>query len=361
MLKLYRRHLRVCKHFGKARNAPRTQGCSCPVWVQGTLNGEVVRKSLDLTSWEAASEKVRVWEASGAIGAACSEVPSVAETIRRFLSDAEARHLADSTIQKLRVVLEKQLLPWCRSQGLSQLRQLDVESVRSFRASWKDGAISSKKKLERLRSFFRFCVDSGWLKVNPAKAIKAPRVIDPPTMPFTVEELNNILAGCENFPIVGRANAIHRKKLKALVLTMRYSGLRIGDTVFLKRSDFDGNKLRLRTEKTGTVVYCPLPQIVLDALAEIDYNFVDSEAKPKHVVGSYQRSFRKIGKTLGFRFHAHRLRDTAAVGWLMAGISVEDVAVLLGHQSIRITERHYSPWIRERQIRLEKLVQASWV
>ena len=58
--------------------------------------------------------------------------------------------------------------------------------------------------------------------------------------------------------------------------------------------------------------------------------------------------------------HAHRLRDTFAVDLLQRGISLEDVSVLLGHSSIRITERHYAPWIKTRQELLEVAVRKVW-
>jgi integrase/recombinase XerD len=41
-------------------------------------------------------------------------------------------------------------------------------------------------------------------------------------------------------------------------------------------------------------------------------------------------------------------------------VSVEDVAVLLGHASIRVTEQHYAPWVKVRQDRLEHAVMKSW-
>ena len=40
----------------------------------------------------------------------------------------------------------------------------------------------------------------------------------------------------------------------------------------------------------------------------------------------------------------HRLRDAFAVELLLAGVPIERVSVLLGHTSVRITERHYNPW-----------------
>ena len=58
--------------------------------------------------------------------------------------------------------------------------------------------------------------------------------------------------------------------------------------------------------------------------------------------------------------HPHRFRDTFAVELLLAGVSIEQVSVLLGHQSIRVTERHYAPWVRSRQEKLEADVALAW-
>lgn len=59
--------------------------------------------------------------------------------------------------------------------------------------------------------------------------------------------------------------------------------------------------------------------------------------------------------------HAHRFRDTFAVELLLAGVPLERVSILLGHASIKVTERHYSPWIRERQEQAEADVRRTWV
>ncbi len=38
---------------------------------------------------------------------------------------------------------------------------------------------------------------------------------------------------------------------------------------------------------------------------------------------------------------------------------MEDVSALLGHSSIRTTERHYAPWDRRRRDRLAQVVRAA--
>ncbi len=39
---------------------------------------------------------------------------------------------------------------------------------------------------------------------------------------------------------------------------------------------------------------------------------------------------------------------------------MDPVSALLGHSSIKVTEKHYSPWVRARQEQLEADVRRSW-
>jgi len=62
MLNLWRRHLRACPH--RLRTYKK---CGCPIWVQGTLNGKWLKKSLDLRNWESAQRLVRDWEGGAGV------------------------------------------------------------------------------------------------------------------------------------------------------------------------------------------------------------------------------------------------------------------------------------------------------
>ena len=239
--------------------------------------------------------------------------------------------------------------------------------MRKFRATWPDSAISALKKPERLRSFFRFVQESGWLTTNPAAKLKNPKVSQQPTMPFSREGMVEILAACDRYPDsyrrTGEANA---KRLRALVLLFRYSGLRIRDTVTLPSDRINGNKLFLYIAKTGVPVWCPLPDVVIQALEVCPrtcerYFFWTGESKGKSAVGDWQRSLRKLFRLASIENgHAHRFRDTFVVELLLAGVPLERVSVLLGHSSMKVTEKHYSPWVRSRQEQLEADVRRSW-
>src|SRR5437879_11069207 len=58
--------------------------------------------------------------------------------------------------------------------------------------------------------------------------------------------------------------------------------------------------------------------------------------------------------------HLHMLRDTFAVEYLLAGMPLEEVSRLLGHSSVLITQKHYAPWVIERQQRLATSVRTAW-
>ena len=57
-LALYRRHLRTCKNANKGNRWTR---CQCPIWVQGSIGGETIRRSLNTGNWTAASSIVHQW------------------------------------------------------------------------------------------------------------------------------------------------------------------------------------------------------------------------------------------------------------------------------------------------------------
>jgi integrase/recombinase XerD len=201
--------------------------------------------------------------------------------------------------------------------------------------------------------------ESGWIPTNAASHLRPPKISGPPTAPFTREEFSSILKACDVYP--DRLNAV---RLRALVLLLRYSGLRIRDAVTLSRNRIQGDKLFVYTAKTGTAVFCPLPPFVIDALSLIPsstYFFWTGLSKPKSAVGDWQLSLKRLLILAGVPDgHAHRFRDTFSVELLLAGVPIERVSILLGHQSVRITEKHYAPWVRERQEQLEADVRRTW-
>lgn len=148
------------------------------------------------------------------------------------------------------------------------------------------------------------------------------------------------------------------------MLLLRHSGLRIGDACTLSKDRLDGDTLELHTAKTGVKVRCPLPPAVVQALASIQCEkcfFWTGHSKPRSVTSIWQEALKKLFEQAGVPgAHAHRYRDSFAVGLLQAGVPMERVSLLLGHQSIRVTEKHYAPFVKARQEQLEDDVRRTW-
>ncbi len=116
----------------------------------------------------------------------------------KFMADAQARKLNEATLYKYRLLF-RQLDGFAETHKLQFLKQLDLDTLAIFRAAWKDGPRSSLKKLERLRAFLRFTEERKWIDNNPATELKAPKVPNKPTMPFTREEMIRILTALEPY------------------------------------------------------------------------------------------------------------------------------------------------------------------
>jgi integrase/recombinase XerD len=364
MLTIYRRHLKTCEHRSEGRSYRR---CKCPIWVDGLLGTEDIRESLKTRDWEKASKQVRGWEARGSKEEEKkADLTTIVKAWEQFQVDAQSRGLRTTTIYKY-VLLERQLASFATNEGLTVLKQLDLDTLSRFRSTWKDGPIAAGKKLERLRAFFSFCRDRNWIDDNPARKLKSPKFKQRPTMPFSHDEMMRINAAATRR--VDMAPSDHRNKarlLRALVLLLRYTGLRISDAVGCSTDRLRDGKIWLYTQKTGQHVYCPLPAFVtkeLEAVPRVSDHYWFFTGN-----GTVETARKKWSESLAALFHdanvknghAHRFRDTFAVELLLDGTPIENVQAFLGHASVRVTERHYAPWVRARQERAEADVKRSW-
>lgn len=146
---------------------------------------------------------------------------------------------------------------------------------------------------------------------------------------------------------------------------MRYSGLRIGDTVRVAADKLKGPRLFLYTAKTGTPVHTVPPDFVvkeLEATPRVTERFFfwTGSSSRESAVKVWETRLHGTFKLAGLpNAHAHQFRDTLAVELLLSGVPIERVSVPPGHASNRNTERHYAPWTQSRQAQIEADLQRA--
>ena len=148
------------------------------IWVDGSLNGQEMRKSLGTRNWQRALEEILKWESEGRVANEQKPEPlTVKEACENFISDARARGLREPTLYKYQLLF-RQLQSFALDKGFRFLQELEIELLREFRASWPNRNIAARKKLENLKAFFRFAHESGWIANNSAAKLKRPKLLD---------------------------------------------------------------------------------------------------------------------------------------------------------------------------------------
>jgi integrase len=261
------------------------------------------------------------------------------------------------------------LLDWCQDRSIVTLRELSLPVLSEYIGGMICGPVHLSKRIRILRRFFRFCVDSDWLQKNPAAGlvdpngreltIKQKEPFDRQTLPQPGPQWKAIVAHVKAHP--------SGPGFLALTLLMRHCGLRISDAVmFSKDKIMTDGSIFLHMKKTNEPVTIPMhPELraALDAIPpnSSGYYFTTGQCALATATDNWRRRFEKVFKAAGIEGgHPHRFRHTFAVDLLLRGVPIDQVSVLLGHSSVRITERHYLSYVAGRRKQITDSVMQAW-
>jgi len=189
---------------------------------------------------------------------------------------------------------------------------------------------------------------------NFAQELEPPREDGPPTVPFGRDEADQILERCGKIED-DNPQTVERTRARAMCLVMLYSGMRISDTIQLKRAavDLATGKLSLRVMKTGVPLHVRLGKPATEALAALpgdgEYFFWNDASKLYTAIGNARKTISRVLAVAKVKGHPHRFRDTFSVSLLEKGENLHTVQLLLGHTSIKTTEKHYAPFVESFQ------------
>lgn len=370
IITIFVRHSLGCTHTGDEFY----KRCDCWKHLRWTHNGKQRRRATKSKTWVGAERVKREVELSYEMAGKPVQrdhPATVRQAVETFIRDKQGQNLNASVLGKYRRELAR-LVEFSEHLGKFYLSEIALHDLTEFRSSWESdypSSITRQRVQARLRAFFRYAHSAGFILRNPAADLSTIKVKQVPTLPLTDAQFNKLL---ETIPEEFR-DATKIARVRALIRCMRHTGLAIRDAVCLQRAkiQYDTQKRITRIvtarAKTGVDVSVPIPPDVAKELLgvpNVDPNYVfwqTGNGKPESAVTNWQHDLRALFRKAGMpKGHPHQLRDTAAVSWLIAGIPLEEVSRLLGHSSIKTTEKHYAPWVKSRQDRLDALVVATW-
>jgi integrase len=373
VITIFVRHSADCKYAGDEFS----KRCQCRKHLRWTQAGTQYRKQAGTRSWAEAETVKRNLEdqLGGRTPTPVNSAKGIAEAVGLFIADKKVQGLTSDLIKKYALWLGR-LQTYCEGSGVYTVQGITREIVTGFCADWPElypSTYTRAKLRERYKSFLRYCFEAQWLERVPVWP--KFKIEEPPTMPLTAEEYEKLLDAVY-VAVRDRNYDFWVARVRGLFQLMRWSGLAIMDALTLRRDELIHDKAngiyRVMTQrtKTGTNVTVPLPPEIAGELLAVPntnpaYFFWSGEGSKKSVTGNWGKRFivpafqaAKIESDGHMR--SHRLRDTFAVDLLEKGVPLEEVSKLLGHESIRTTEKHYAKWVKGRQDRLDLLVTATW-
>ena len=361
--------------------------CNCRKHFRWTQNGTQHRRKAGTRSWEEAEEIRRQLQDQLAGRTpetrAADNVRAVSEAVGIFIKDKNVQGVTAGVIKKYTLELER-LSQYCERQGVYTVQGITRELLTGFCGTWETlypSSCTRSKVRERVSGFLNYCFEAQWIPRKPP--LPRINVDSSPTMPLTAEEYTRLLDALyvatprrwDGKRSTQGLTPAMRARLHALLQLMRWSGLAIRDAVTLERAkiqhDSERGVYRVTTsrQETGVHVSVPIPADVAKEMLALTnenprYLFWTGESGEtiaKTWASRYIRPlFEAADIPCGGHMLSHRLRDTFAVDLLTKGVPMEEVSKLLGHESIRTTEKHYAKWVKGRQDRLDSLITGTW-
>ena len=234
-------------------------------------------------------------------------------------------------------------------------RQHVVAALAAMQRAELAGATQARA-LGVLRAFSLVLVEAGVLAADPTEGLTVDAGEPAPRVVPTVDTVARLLAASDVRPCSGASPALALRD-RALLELLYGLGLRNSEARAARVDDLnlaDGS-LVVRAAKRGHARTLPLPRAALPHLRR----YVE-EARPLLVAGRVDTGHLIVSKTgrplrhgsevgevvakaarrAGVRCHPHALRRGVATHLVIAGANIRAVQILLGHQSLGVTQRY---------------------
>ncbi len=246
--------------------------------------------------------------------------------------------LKTSTASYYLKILRSNIIPAFGKWGISTIGRYDVECFLAEQAQR-----YTRNTLRGLRvslsQVLAWGVACDYLSKNPCSGVKLPRagtkIVRTVLTPQQVVDLSERL----------------QEPYATLVLFLAVTGLRIGEAIGIKWSDFDGDVLHIcrrvyegevdSTKTKGSDRHLPIPKSLLlrmQMLGSDGWVFRSRKGTTINPGNALKRYIRPIAKELGIPLGGwHDFRHTLTTGLLRGHVSAKVVSNILGHSDVKIT------------------------
>lgn len=267
-----------------------------------------------------------------------------------LLTDAHAQyenHLqsagkAEATVTAYTKDVE-QLINFVGKQGNTQIDEVSTNDIRDFKDFLKKQRYTGKsisRKINSIKSFFRFLVSKGEVNTNPATDVQHPKYQTTPPRVLSKIEYRALRDACRG-----------DERMYAIIEILLQTGMRISELANLKLEDVDleRNIIDIRAQKTRSERKLPLNAAAKESL--LNYLEVRPRAREKTVfltktcrpflVRNIRTAIDRYFRLAGIKnSKVNDLRHTFIVEQLKAGTPLVYVSQLVGHKRITTTEKY---------------------
>ena len=257
-----------------------------------------------------------------------------------FLKELENKGRSKATLLAYRSDLE-QLVIFLKGKGkvsVSQVVQEDIENFRDSLLSDKYTPKSVSRKLNAIKTFFRFLVSKKIALSDSSKNVSHPKIeISSPKFlsPLEYRALRDAVR--------------NDKRALAIVELILQAGLRISEVANLRVKDIKNGVLTIRAQSTQPERVINLNESAANAIAEYlveravgatEILFVSKNGNPlavRNIRATVDRHMQKAGIN---GYSVNDLRTTFIVENLRAGTDLVFLSKIVGHKRLSTTERY---------------------
>lgn len=275
--------------------------------------------------------------------------------LERFVSFLNDQGKSKFTVVAYKKDIE-QFIGYLASQEKTDIRDVKKDDIEGFIQSLLEKKYTKKsasRKLNSIRTFFRFLKHENVISANPAFDISHPKYVQTPPRILSKMEYRALRDVAKEDP-----------RTYALVEVLLQTGIKIGELATLRIGDINDNVIHIQKYGKNIERDVPLNNAAAKALqkyikdrgehAKSDHVFITRTGNPlliRNIRQIIDRCFQEVGienatvNDLRNTFIAHQLRN---------GATLEYISNIVGHRRISSTERFLN-LVKQEADRKEKL------